>query len=92
LLIREYFGGNIGYRISQDTYYYDSTSFGSAKKVINYFNNFHLLSRKYINYLKWRKAYIIIQNREHLTVKGIKKIIKLKSTMNNFNKDIIDLR
>lgn len=52
LLIKNYLGGNIGYRKSQDTYYYGSTSFGSAKKVINYFDYFHLLSSKQVNYLK----------------------------------------
>jgi hypothetical protein len=85
LLIKSFFGGNIGYRSNQDTYYYGSTSFGSAKKVINYFDHFHLLSTKHINYLKWRKAYIIIQNRDHLNEKGINKIIKLKNTMNRLN-------
>nr|YP_009517193.1 LAGLIDADG homing endonuclease [Blastosporella zonata]AYE93114.1 LAGLIDADG homing endonuclease [Blastosporella zonata] len=82
LLIKDLFGGNIGYRKSQDTYYYGSTSFGSAKKVINYFDYFHLLSSKHINYLKWRKAYLIIQDRDHLNKNGIEKIIKLKNTMN----------
>lgn len=82
LLIKEVFGGNIGYRESQDNYYYGSTSFGSAKKVINYFDNFHLQSSKHINYLKWRKTYIIIQNRNHLTEKGIDMIKKLKNSMN----------
>jgi hypothetical protein len=52
LLIKEFLGGNIGYRIKQDTYYYGSTSFGSAKNVINYFDYFNLLSSKHINYLK----------------------------------------
>jgi len=52
LLIKDYLGGNIGYRESQDTYYYGSTSFGSAKNVINYFNRFHMLSNKHVNYLK----------------------------------------
>ena len=82
LLIKDFLGGNIGYRKSQDTYYYGSTSFGSAKNVINYFDYFHLLSSKHINYLKWRKAYIIIQNKDHLNKDGIEKIIKLKNTMN----------
>ena len=85
LLIKDFLGGNIGYRKSQDTYYYGSTSFGSAKKVINYFDSFHLLSTKYINFLKWRKAYITIQNKKHLTKDGIEKIIKLKNTMNRLN-------
>ena len=85
LLIKNFLGGNIGYRKSQDTYYYGSTSFGSAKNVINYFDHFHLLSSKHINFLKWRKAYLIIQNRDHLNKEGIKKIIKLKNTMNRLN-------
>lgn len=83
ILIQTLFGGNIGYRSSQDTYYYGSTSFGSAKKVIQYFDCFHLLSSKHVNYLKWRKAYIIIQDKAHLTNEGIEKILKLKSTMNS---------
>jgi Cytochrome C and Quinol oxidase polypeptide I/LAGLIDADG endonuclease len=85
LLINEFLGGNIGYRKSQDTYYYGSTSFGSAKNVINYFDKFHLLSSKHINYLKWRKAYIIIQNKDHLNKNGLEKIIKLKNTMNRLS-------
>jgi hypothetical protein len=52
LKIKEFLGGNIGFRKSKDTFYYGSTSFGSAKKVVNYFDYFHLLSSKHINYLK----------------------------------------
>jgi hypothetical protein len=50
--IKNFLGGNIGYRKSQDTYYYGSTSFGSAKNVIKYFDHFHLQSRKHISYLR----------------------------------------
>lgn len=82
LLIKDLFGGNIGFRKSQNTYYYGSTSFGSAKKVINYFDKFHLQSSKHVNYLKWRKAYIIVQNKYPLLETGIEKIKKLKETMN----------
>ena len=52
--IKQYIGGYIGYRKSQDTYYYNSTSFGSAKKVISYFDKFNLQSRKYISYLSMK--------------------------------------
>jgi len=89
VLIKEFLGGNIGYRKNQDTYYYGSTSFGSAKKVINYFDSFNLLSSKHINYLKWRKAYIIIQNRDHLNPYGLEKIKKLKSTMNRLSETTV---
>ena len=80
--IRDYLGGHIGYRKSQDTYYYGSTSFGSAKKVIQYFDIFHLQSRKHISYLRWRKIYKLIQDKEHLTEKGLAKIIKIKGFIN----------
>ena len=80
--IKEFLGGNIGYRKSQDTYYYGSTSFGSARKVIQYFDQYHLQSRKYISYLKWRKVYRLIQDKEHLTEKGIAKILVIKSLIN----------
>lgn len=78
-LVKNYFGGNIYYRKSQDTYYFGSTSFGSAKNVINYFDKFNLQSRKHISYLGWRKTYLLIQNKEHQTEKGISKIIKMKA-------------
>lgn len=80
--IKEYLGGNIGYRKYQDTYYYGSTNFGSAKRVIQYFDQYHLQSRKHISYLRWRKVYRLIQNKEHLTEKGLSKILKIKSLLN----------
>ena len=89
LLIKKFLGGNIGYRQSQDTYYYGSTSFGSAIHVIHYFDQYHLLSKKYNNYLKWRKVYILIQNRDHLNEKGVMKIRGIKNTMNSFDTSYI---
>ncbi|YP_008475039.1 putative LAGLIDADG endonuclease, partial (mitochondrion) [Candida oxycetoniae] len=81
-IIKEYLGGNIGYRKSQDTYYYDSTNFGSAKKIIEYFDKYHLQSKKHISYLRWRKVYRLIQDKEHLTYKGLSKILTIKSNIN----------
>lgn len=88
-LIKRVFGGNIGYRKSQNTYYYGSTSFGSAKKVISYFDRYHMNSTKHINFLKWRKAYILIQDKDHLTESGLTKIAKLKSTMNRLDVTVV---
>jgi hypothetical protein len=85
ILIKEFLGGNLGYMTSKNTHYYKSTSFGSAKNLISYFNYYHLLSSKHVNYLKWRKVYIIIQDQNHLNKKGMDKILKLKSTMNKLN-------
>ena len=81
--IQNFLGGNIGYRKSQDTYYYGSTSFGCAKNVIEYFNQFNLQSRKHVSYLRWRKVYLLVQDREHLTETGLIKIQKMKALINH---------
>ena len=80
--IKNYLGGNIVYRKCQDTYSYGSTSFGYAKNVILYFDEFSLQSRKHISYLRWRKVYELIQDENYLTEKGLAKIIKIKNKLN----------
>ena len=73
-ILHKEFGGYLGYRYKQDTYYYQSVNFYNAAKIANYLREYHLLSYKYINYLKWYKVYLMIQDR-------IEKIIKMKNSM-----------
>lgn len=89
--INDIFLGYVGHRKRNLTYYYGSTSFAPAAKVIEYFDKYHLLSSKYVNFFKWRKAYRIIQRKEHLTKKGIGKITKLKNSMNSYSKELFKL-
>uniref|UniRef100_UPI0022FD95BF hypothetical protein n=1 Tax=Pseudofabraea citricarpa TaxID=1664388 RepID=UPI0022FD95BF len=86
LYIKNSLGGKIEYK---DTCQYKTSSLGSTKKVIKYFDKFHLLSSKHVNYLKWRKAYLIIQENEHLSDEGLKKIIKRKNTINRLSVDTV---
>jgi hypothetical protein len=90
-VIKEKLGGNIGYSKSPDTYSYNSTSFGSAKKVIEYLDIYHMLSSKYLNYIKWRKVYILVQTKKQLTPEGLDKILKLKNTMNSYSRETLDI-
>ena len=55
---------------------YKSTGFNPAAILINYFDTFNLFAGKYVNYLKFRKVYLLIRNGKHLEDKGI---IKIKS-------------
>lgn len=76
----KYFGGFIGIRKKQNTYYYESTSFESQWKVLSYFDTFHLVSpRRYLTYLRMRKAYLIVQENQHYTQKGLEAIKKLRA-------------
>lgn len=85
LLIKYFLGGNLSYNPFNEVYKYNSSSYGSAKNVINYFDYFHLLSSKQIIYLNWRKAYLIIQKRDHLNKDGFEKIIKLQNSINKLS-------
>lgn len=80
-LVKRALGGNV-YQFNDDIYSYSSTSFKVAYNVVNYFDKFHLLNTsKYLNYIKWRKAYRIIQRKEHLSYNGCTKILKLKENL-----------
>lgn len=52
ILITRFLGGNLSYKCDNDSYIYDSSSFGSARKVINYFDKYFLLSSKHVDYIK----------------------------------------
>lgn len=80
-LILKYIGGNCYYLNNDDIYYYNSTSFKVAKSLIEYFDKFQLNSSKYVRYLKWRKVYRMVQNKEHLTDKGLENIRKIQGIL-----------
>lgn len=63
LQIQKEFGGSVGKRLSQDTFYYSSVSFDSAKRLIQYFDKHQLTGIKHTQYLLWRKVCLKIQNK-----------------------------
>lgn len=81
-IIKETFNGNIYYFKSEDIYCYNSTSFKTIPKLITYFDRYSLISTKFINYIKWRKAFKLILKKEHLTQLGLNKIEDIKNSMN----------
>ena len=68
--------GNIS-QYSTGIWCYKSSGFKTAVNLINYFDRFNLFAEKYIDYLKFRKVYIMITEGKHLEDKGIKKIISI---------------
>jgi len=80
-LIKTQFGGNVS-QFNDGIYSYSSTSFKIAYIFANYFDKYHLLNAsKWLNFIKWRKAYRIVQRKEHLTLDGLAKIRKLKENL-----------
>lgn len=80
-LIKTQFGGNV-YQFNDGLFSYSSISFKIAYRFANYFDKFHLLNAsKWINFIKWRKAYRIVQRKEHLNLDGLAKIRKLRENL-----------
>lgn len=80
-LIQKYFGGNFGYRKTQETYYYTSNSFTNAAKFIQYLDKYQFVGDKLTQYWIWRKIYLLYQANAHLTEKGQLKLGKLKLSL-----------
>lgn len=81
-LLHDAWGGYVGYRESQETYYYQSTGFQHALKVIRYLDSYHVLS-KWLEYRQWRRVYLLVQQGLHRTEVGVDKIKKIKKMMEN---------
>ena len=64
--MKECFGGYLGFRKTQNTYYWTSVTLKSVEIIIRYFDRYPLLGRKLLQYILWRKIYIKIQEGKHL--------------------------
>ena len=57
-----------------------------ASVIINYFDRYSLFSSKYLNYLDWKEAYIIlIINKEHIGINKLKTYEKIKLIKEGMN-------
>ena len=73
LLYMELNMGNLS-QYSSGIWCYKSTGYKTSALLINYFDSFNLFGGKYVDYLKYRKVYIMITKGIHLEEKGILKI------------------
>lgn len=55
----------------------------SIKILIEYLEKYSLLSTKQLDYLDWKRAFLIILSQKHFTEGGRKKILNLKISMND---------
>lgn len=76
------FGGYLGYRLKQNTFYYSTVSFGNMFKLLSYFDKFSLQNdRFYLRYVLIRKSYLLVQEKYHLSNKGLIKLKKYKKKL-----------
>jgi len=84
--LQDHLGGYIGYRKSQNTYYYSTVSFVNAAKLIQFLDRAHLVGSKMIQYVLWRRAFLIVQRGEHKTDRGICLLEGIKERIDQLKK------
>ena len=51
-------------------------------KLVPHFDKYQLVTSKYLNYIDFKSALILLKNKEHFKYEGIQKLKLIKSTMN----------
>jgi len=52
------------------------------KILINYFDKYPLITQKYADYQLFKQAFLLIDNKEHLTEEGLQKLVAIRASMN----------
>nr|YP_009710800.1 LAGLIDADG homing endonuclease [Macrolepiota fuliginosa]QFZ98749.1 LAGLIDADG homing endonuclease [Macrolepiota fuliginosa] len=61
---------------------YQVESFNELQVIVDHFNKYPLVTEKASDYLIFKQCFEIVKQREHLTEKGLLKLIGLKSSLN----------
>ncbi len=83
-LLRSFFDGHPLLRRGSPTavrYYVSSIT--DLQVIIEHFDKYALLSKKRADFELLKQAFILVQNKEHLTYEGLEKIIAIKASINN---------
>ena len=84
--IKNYFCVGVVSKHGENLINYGIRSIKDIQLVINHFDNFPLKTKKSKDYKLFKLAFEIIKNKEHLTVEGFEKILKIKEGMNQNRK------
>ena len=80
--IKSYLGvGNVTSR-TNGSCVYSVQSIKDLDVLIEHFDKYPLITKKGVDYLLFKKAVNLIKNKEHLTMKGLRKIVSIRASMN----------
>ena len=77
------------YHVKSDTWSvsYDTVSFTRIFIILKYLDQYHLQSKQYLRYTIVRKAFLLVQEKSHLTLLGMGKIERYLKTLHNISKN-----
>ena len=70
------------YKSRPELYELQVSSIKDIKLIIEFFDRYPLITQKYGDYVLFKKAYELINNKQHLTMDGLLKLIALKASSN----------
>jgi len=75
---------NVGkiYKSRPEAYEFQVSSIKDMKLIIEFFDKYPLITQKFGDYILFKEAYNLINNKEHLTNVGLLKLIALKASSN----------
>jgi hypothetical protein len=80
-LIQKFFGvGNV--TLHGNSAMYQVTKLGDLLIIIDHFNLYPLLTKKYADFLLFKKAFDIIKDKKHLTIEGLHDLISIRASLN----------
>lgn len=68
---------------TRDVVTFTVSRLSDIKVVIAHFEKYPLITHKWADYQLLKRAFDIIESKEHLTMEGLKKLVAIKSSMNN---------
>ena len=87
--IQSYFG--VGYlsKPASNMIQYRVQAVKDLKVIFQHFDKYPLISQKQGDYLLFKNVLDLIENKEHLTMEGLRKILAVKASMNNGLSDVL---
>jgi len=80
--IQTFFGVGKVYTKNNDSISYLVTSVKDLQVIREHFNKYPLITKKRADFELWAKILDLIQNKEHLTMEGLTKIVGIRATLN----------
>ena len=79
---KEYFGGIGTLNIRKNFVQFRVFSIEDLNIIITHFEQYPLITKKQVDYMLFKEALYLIKNKEHLTFKGLQKIVNIRASMN----------
>lgn len=79
--IQKFFG--VGYvNLHEDSCHFQITKLGDLVFIIEHFNLYPLKTKKYADFLLFKKSFDIINDKKHLSIEGLHELISIRSSLN----------